>query len=412
MSGPCLQLFNVACGYAGRVVLADVSAEVARGQIVGLLGANGSGKSTLLRTAAGLIPPRTGAVQLLEHDVTTYTPRELATVRAYMPQSTPIEEGWCVADIVAMGRFPHVSAWRWGSMPDEAVIVEQALQRAGIWEQRAVPMNALSGGQRQRVHLARALAQQGQVLLLDEPTAHLDLNFQLVFYRLLQELAHRDGVSIVVAVHDLNLAAQFCDQLWVLGRPRENAIATLLAAGKPVDVLQPALLARAFGLVAQVHCDSVTNLPYVVPRGLARREAGETQRMPSPGHPSHIHVMGGGGSAEQILRRLAEQGCRLSIGVVNLLDSDLVVASQLGVDVLLEAPFSPVGPDARAALWQMLLRADVVVVADVPWGVGNVENLRTLVKRMAQPDPPRVLLLGYETLDDRDFTQEIGRAHV
>lgn len=404
MTERCLQIRNLSCGYADRAVLEGLSAEVARGHVVGLLGANGSGKSTLLRTMAGLLPPIAGAVNFLDGALRDYSPRALARVRAYLPQAQPVETGWRAFEIVSMGRFPHSGGWPWRREQREQTVIEHAMRRAEVWELRSRRMEALSGGQRQRVHLARALAQQGRVLLLDEPTAHLDLNFQLAFYRLLQEVAHQDEVTVVVAVHDLNLAAQFCDQLWVLGAPHEHALPGLLAAGTPAQVLQPALLARAFGLSAQVRRDPVSGLPYVVPAGVARVGDHGGGGSVSQG-VKHVHVMGGGGAAEAILRMLAEQGLGLSIGVVNLLDSDLAAAIQLGIETLVEAPFSPVGEEARAQLWQTLLRCDAVVVSEVPWGVGNIENLRALAARMEEDEAPRVLLLGCESLRARDFTQ-------
>lgn len=403
MTDACLQIRGLSCGYAGRRVMEGLSAAVAPGQIVGLLGANGSGKSTLLKTMAGLLSPLAGSVHFLQRPLEAYSSRALARWRAYVPQGQPVEIGWRASEIVAMGRFPHAGAWLWPRENGEREAIEQAMRRAEVWELRDSLMSTLSGGQRQRVHLARALAQQGRMLLLDEPTAHLDLNFQLAFYRLLREVAHQDGVTVVVAVHDLNLAAQFCDILWVLGTSQEQVPSRLLAAGEPTAVLQPALLARAFGLSAQIRRDPISGLPYVLPSGVTRGVGtGELEEV--NGAPQHVHVIGGGGSAEAILRMLAESGFELSIGVVNLLDSDLATAVQLGIESHVEAPFSPVGAEARASLWQTLLRCDVVVVSEVPWGSGNVENLRALVARLNEANPPRVVLMGYENLSVRDFT--------
>ncbi|MEB3285387.1 MAG: ABC transporter ATP-binding protein [Candidatus Sericytochromatia bacterium] len=397
-----LDIRELSCGYAGRVVLEGVSAHAETGKVVGLLGANGSGKSTLLRTLAGLMPAMRGEIRFLNRELDSHSLPALARLRAYVPQMQPIESGWRVSQIVSMGRFPYFSRWRWHPEKGDDGAIEQALKRAGVWELREEPMAALSGGQRQRVHLARALAQQGKLLLLDEPTAHLDLNFQLVFYRLLRDLAHQDGVTVLVAVHDLNLAAQFCDQLWILG-PRGEEGAGLLATGEPLTVLQPALLARAFGIAAQVRRDTSSGLPYVVPAGLPRRgehAAPNAEKM----RLKHVHVIGGGGSAAVLLRNLVEYGLCVSIGVVNLLDSDLVAAAQLGVEALSEAPFSPVGPEARALLQQTLSMCDAVLVSEVPWGSGNIENLRVLASRLEGGPPPRVVLLEVDSIASRDFT--------
>ncbi|MEB3223188.1 MAG: ABC transporter ATP-binding protein [Candidatus Sericytochromatia bacterium] len=391
---------GLACGHGGRAVLAGVSTALPAGAFVGLLGPNGVGKSTLLATLAGLLPPLAGAVWLGDEPLASLSPRTLALRRAYLPQHPPAELAWRVEDAVAIGRFPHQSGWGLVRDARDQAAVARALRSAGIAELADHRLATLSGGQRQRVHLARALAQEAPLLFLDEPTTHLDLTHQLAFYQVVRDLAASEGLTVVAVLHDLNLAAQFCHRLLLLGPGPEGGAGELLAEGPPAAVLDPALVAMVFGQAVQVRHHPRTGLPYVlpvVPEGPGPRVSGRLRA-------GRLHLVCGGGSGERLLPALYRGGWHLSVGVVNALDTDAALAARLGAEVIAEAPFSPVGPEAAAALARRLEAVDVVVVSEVAWGSGNVENMRQLVARLERPAPPRVLLLGGEELPARDFT--------
>ncbi len=418
---PALEAAGLAVGYGGRAVLASLDFALAAGQFVGVLGANGAGKSTLLRTLAGLQPPLAGAVRLAGRPLAAYDARALAKARAYMAQQPPAEEGWRVAELVAMGRFPHQRGWGlWPGAADQRAVAD-ALARAGVAELAERRVETLSGGQRQRVHLARALAQGAPLLFLDEPTAHLDLTHQLAFYRLVRDVlatgaqAPAGGLTVVAVLHDLNLAAQFCHRLLLVTPGAASAQGQepwrgeggevdlpggLLADGTPEAVITPELVARAFGLAVQVRRHPESGLPYVLPAALGGREPGRSARLRAA-ERDRLHVICGGGAGERLLPALYRLGYTLSVGVVNLLDSDQALAERLGLDVVAEAPFSPVGAEARGALEQRLAEACAVVVADVAWGTGNVENLRALA---ARPKGPRIFLVEEGAIGARDFT--------
>ncbi|MEB3329523.1 MAG: ABC transporter ATP-binding protein [Candidatus Sericytochromatia bacterium] len=409
MTGRALVAEGLACGHGGQPVLSGVSAMLPAGAFVGLLGPNGVGKSTLLATLAGLLPPLAGAVWLGGEPLAGLTPRELARRRAYLPQHPPAELAWRVEEAVAIGRFPHQRGWGLVQGATDRAAVARALRAAGVEALAERRLATLSGGQRQRVHLARALAQEAPLLFLDEPTTHLDLTHQLAFYQVVRELATTAGLTVVAVLHDLNLAAQFCHRLLLLGSGPEGGAGELLADGPPAAVLDPLLVARAFGQAVQVRHHPQTGLPYVlpvVPEGAAPRGSGRLRGR----QVGRLHLVCGGGSAERLLPPLYRAGWQLSVGVVNALDTDEVLAARLGAEVIAEAPFSPVGLEAAAALAERLDGVDLVVVAEVAWGSGNVENLRRLRARLDRPSPPRVLLLGGEDLPARDFTGGQARA--
>jgi iron complex transport system ATP-binding protein len=197
---------------AGRALCRDLRFEVRAGECWALLGPNGAGKTTLLSTLAGFLRPETGRILLHERPLGEWPRRELARYRAFLPQQLHDEFGGTVLETALTGRHPHLARWQWESSADEA-IAEAALATMDVLPAIAAArdVRTLSGGERQRVALAAVLAQDAELLLLDEPTAHLDLRHQLQLAATLSDLARRRGKAMVVALHDVNLALRFCD---------------------------------------------------------------------------------------------------------------------------------------------------------------------------------------------------------
>lgn len=400
-SGP-LMARGLAVGHGGKAVLAGLTLAIAPGTFVGLLGANGAGKSTLLRTLAGLLPPIAGQVLIHGKPVARYDARALARQRAYLGQEPPQDSGWKVGELVGLGRYAHQRAWGLVGGAADRALVAAAIARAGVEDLVDRRLDQLSGGQRQRAHLARAFAQGAPLLFLDEPTAHLDVAHQLAFHEVVRT-AVADGTTVVAVLHDLNLAAQFCDRLVVVRAGEGGEPGGILADGAPDAVIRPEIVERAFGLRVQVRHHPETGRPYVLPAAGAVRESGRSARLRAT-RRDRLHIVAGGGAGQALLPAAWRLGYALSVGAVNLLDSDEALATRLGADVVVEAPFSPIGPEARVALATRLADAATVVVAEVAFGTGNVENLRALLARLTAPAPPRVWLVGTGGLTGRDFT--------
>jgi iron complex transport system ATP-binding protein len=255
-----LSAVELTAGYDERAVLSGLSVSVPPGAFTVVIGPNACGKSTLLRTLARLLRPRAGTVLLDGADVHRLPPRELATRLGVLPQSPLVPEGVSVAELVARGRQPHQRWWRQWSREDEEAVAA-ALRHADVADLAARPVEALSGGQRQRVWIAMALAQETEVLLLDEPTTYLDLAHQIEVLDLLRRL-QQGGRTVVAVLHDLNQAARYADHVIAM---RDGAI---VASGRPSDVLTVPLVRDVFGLDCVVVPCPVTGAPLVVP-GLA-----------------------------------------------------------------------------------------------------------------------------------------------
>jgi len=244
----------------GKAILRELGFTVEAGMWVGLLGPNGSGKTTLLRTLGGLLP-YTGTLTLFDRPVHAWKPRELARRLAFVRQATTLSFDFTVEELVLLGRAPH-KGWLDVDTRADRERVRAALAQVDLAGFESRSMLSLSGGEQQRVLLAQALVQEAEILLLDEPTAHLDVHHQFEFIDHVHGLV-KAGRTVVAAFHDLELAARFADQLLVLDRGR------LAAAGPPRDVLTEALLASVFRMKARLELsdDDIPRIHYLAPLG-------------------------------------------------------------------------------------------------------------------------------------------------
>ncbi|MFI7443559.1 ABC transporter ATP-binding protein [Nonomuraea indica] len=255
-----LQAAGVTLGYGERTVVENLDLGVHSGTVTTIIGPNGCGKSTLLRALGRLLKPQGGEVLLDGKRIDRMPTREVAKVLGVLPQAPTAPEGLTVADLVARGRHPHQTWYRQWSSDDEAA-VGRALDMTGLADLAERPLDELSGGQRQRAWISMALAQGTDLLLLDEPTTFLDLAHQVEVLELVRQLHREASRTIVMVLHDLNLAARYADRLVAM---REGQV---VAAGDPHDVLTEDLLREVFDLDAKVIPDPVAGTPLVVPIG-------------------------------------------------------------------------------------------------------------------------------------------------
>ncbi|MCM5551989.1 ABC transporter ATP-binding protein [Pleomorphomonas sp. NRK KF1] len=260
MTAHSLSAQALTAGYGENLVLENLDLVVPSSRITAIVGANACGKSTLLRTMSRLLVPREGCVLLDGKSIHELPTRALARMLGLLPQSPIAPEGITVADLVSRGRHPHQGVFsRWTRLDDEAVAA--ALETTRTVELAERPVDELSGGQRQRVWIAMALAQQTDLLLLDEPTTFLDISHQLEVLDLLTDLNRARGTTIVMVLHDLNLAARYADHLVAMCKGR------LHAAGSPSDVLTERNVRQVFGLESRIIADPISGKPFMLPIG-------------------------------------------------------------------------------------------------------------------------------------------------
>jgi len=252
-----LKIESLSVSYGPRQILYDISLKVQGGEVLALIGPNGAGKSTLIRAASGVIP-YTGHVLANGSDFEVLTPMQRAKYIATVPQAVSMPPAYTVWETVLLGRTPYLGFLGQPSQKDED-IARQSLQRVSALQFMERRVGELSGGEQQRVLLARALCQSTPILLLDEPTAHLDLQYQVGLLELVSELAHKDNLAVLVALHDLNLAAHYADRIALM------VAGNIKSTGTPMEVLLPELIAEAYCLPVQVVQHPFLDIPLVLP---------------------------------------------------------------------------------------------------------------------------------------------------
>lgn len=346
-----LKVRDVVVKLGSREILKNVTFEVGEGELVALLGPNGSGKSTMLRTIYGVLKPVHGVVLFDGRQVVNV--EDAARNFGYLPQETPTTN-LKVIDIVLLGRTPYMSGFRRPSREDYDVAMN-TLQEVGLGDFSDRNFSELSGGERQKVMLARIFAQQPKIMLLDEPTAHLDISAQIEIMEIVRRKVENGGAAIV-AIHDVNLASSFATSIIMVKDGR------VVYAGDVEEVITEDSIRDVFG--AEVRVKRYGKGVYVIPKF---RPVGGERKV-------KVHVICGGGSGKNIMYSLAESGFRISAGVVNVLDTDWEVASEIG-EVVDEAPFSQIGNSAHEKNLRCIEKADVVVLANLSVGWGNYRNL-------------------------------------
>lgn len=249
-----LEVIAISASYNHKPIIEDISLRLDKGSVLALIGPNGSGKTTFIRAISGVLPLRKGTVKVDGQDINNMSPQQRARKIAVVPQARSFPAAFTAEEVVALGRTPHLN-WLGKVTERDMVIIEEALEKMDLTALRSRAVSELSGGEQQRLFLARSLAQGSPLLLMDEPTTHLDLQYQLSLMERIYQLAHpsEDELAkgaqprtVVIAIHDLNLISRYADQVGLLVGGR------LITLGKPQVVLTPELLSSAYNLPLQV----------------------------------------------------------------------------------------------------------------------------------------------------------------
>lgn len=389
-----LKIDKLKFSYNNREILKKIDLYLEEREFVGIIGPNGSGKTTLLKNISRILSPDSGVIYLNQKLLNSYDTGELARFMAVVPQDTAVNYNFTVYDLIMMGRNPYQD--RWGRVKKEdKEIVEEVMELTDTVEFRDKRINELSGGERQRVIIARALAQKPRVLLLDEPTASLDINYQREIFDLLASLNKDLDLTVIVVSHDLNLSSQYCSKLVLLKDGK------IFKVGKPEEVLTARNIKEVYHTEVVVKNNPLTGRPFIimVPKvqvGVNSRKQDAAQTV----NPKRIHVICGGGTGKKIINLLYNQGYIISCGVLNQGDADWEVAKKLGLKVAEIPPFVHIDRESLKYNRQLINCSDLVIVTDTPFGPGNLPNIALLT----EIDDINIVLIEGKGIKDRDYT--------
>ena len=381
-----LNVNGVECRYGSTKILENVSLSVKEGDFVGILGPNGSGKSTLLKSIGRTLKPSKGAVLLNDKDIYSLKSIDVAKQLAVVPQDNAISFNFSALEVVMMGRSPHLTRFEMESEKDMA-ITRKVMTLTNTWHLAQRPINELSGGERQRVIIARALAQEPKVLLLDEPLTYLDIINQLEVMDLIKSLCVSEGLIVITVIHDLNLAARYCNYALLLKK------GCVYAAGSLDKVMTSENIKSVFQVDAIVKRNPVTNSLYIIPLSPPKS---------CPPRNCSIHLISGAGTGTVLMKALQEEGYRLTAGVLNVLDTDFETTEFLNIPVISEAPFSPITEKTRSSNFDLMTKASMIVITSVPFGYGNISNLESAFEAVKLGI--QTYVIEEEPIEGRDFT--------
>lgn len=253
-----LEVNDIEFGYNENPILKDVSFSIKKGEFISIIGPNGSGKSTLLKTLNNIYTPNKGEIYLHGKNIEEFKRLEIAKKISLVPQETNINYEFTVEDIVSMGRHPYKGRFEKENLEDKS-IVEEALKLTSTIDLRNRLITEISGGEKQRVVIAKALAQNSSIILLDEPTSNLDINHQIEVLNLLRDLNKDKNTTIIIILHDINLAARYSDRIIFLNDGE------IISEGSPEDVITKKNIKRAYHMDVYLEKNKYTNTPYLVP---------------------------------------------------------------------------------------------------------------------------------------------------
>ncbi|ADQ45703.1 ABC transporter related protein [Caldicellulosiruptor kronotskyensis 2002] len=368
---------NLKCGYSYPIVEVDGRLKFEEGKVYGFVGPNGSGKSTLIKALAGLVKIFEGKIYFDNMQLSQLSDIERAKLISYMPQHVFSNFPFTVLDVVMMGRFPYEKS-KFLNSKESRTIAEKKIKQVELSSKKFSSILRISGGERQRTSFARVLAQDTKVLLLDEPNSNLDISHQEKILRLVREEAC-SGKIVIMAIHNLKIAAKVCDSIIMMKDGR------VVDIGRPDEVLTQENIRKVYEVDAVV---------YKNPFGIFDIELIQTD-VPKT---FHVHVVSGGGSAQLLYKMLIEMGCRVTTGVLSTNDTDFETAQLFSIYTVFTKPFMPIGEKEYIENIQLIKKADLCVLCNIPFGVQNLKNLEAL--KFAN----HLCIIEEEDISKRDFT--------
>lgn len=375
--------------YSEKNILNDISLTIKKGTFLSIIGPNGSGKSTLLKNIAKNLEPKSGEIWLETIDLLKLSPAELAKKMAVVPQTFHIDFPFTALETVLMGRTPFLKRFQTETEKDYA-LAKWAMELTNTWHLKDRSVTEVSGGELQRIVVARALTQEPEIILLDEPTAHLDIQHQMELLELLESLNKTTGLTVVAVLHDLNLASQFSGEVLMM---KEGKI---FASGKTSEVLNAENIRNVYEMEVLLAENPLNQKFNIIP--LAR-----SKNINSENKNKKIHIICGGGTGIYLIDRLQQLGYTLSAGVLNIGDSDWNKGKKSGIKIIEEAPFAKISEKTFNKNLEAIISSDLVVVTPIPFGLGNLPNLE-MALRGAEKGKKVIIIKNNDPLLNQDFT--------
>ena len=380
-----IQVEKLSFSYDVKKVLKQVDMSIKKGSFFCIVGPNGSGKSTLLKVISAALKPEKGVVYFDGRDTNHMKNRSIAKMLSFVPQNTSLEFDFKVSDVVLMGRYPYINKLK-GETREDLKIAEKAMEYTNTTYLSDRSFMELSGGERQRVILAQALAQDTDILILDEPVSHLDLQHQVEIMNLIKKMCVDKKLTAITVLHDLNLASAYSDYIVMM---KEGEVKR---QGTPFETLNASNIKEIFDTDVYVSVSPVGNKPYIYARTRPYIEKKGIR----------VHIICGGGSGSEVIGRLNSEGFDLSSGVLTIGDLDWKVSRENDVHVAEEVPFVGISEEAYAKNKELAAAADVIVLTGLYFGKSNIRNIELLSENELKTKP--VFILEDESFLDRDYT--------
>ncbi len=377
-----IKLEKVEFKYGIELILDDINLRIKKGEFIGIMGPNGSGKTTLLKNICRILKPCNGIV--IVDNETKYNPKELAKKMAVV---SDISENFdfTVFETVLMGRTPHLGFLE-NEKEHDIEIAKKSMKLTNTLHLADKHMTELSSGEKQRVLIAQCLTQEPKILLLDEPTSHLDINHSIEILDLIHGLNKEEDITVITILHDLNLASQYCDRLILLNKGK------IFCSGKVNEVLSRKNIEEVYKINVNIKKDEFSGKLIIHP----------FKKRKITSNKSRIHVIGGSGNSILLMNELVDNGYKVSIGVINIGDSDYVSAKALDIPIIKEKPFSHIGENNFKKNIELIKESKYVVLASIPIGLANLKNLE------AAKSAKNLIIIEKEPIEKRDYTNGIA----
>lgn len=368
--------------YGVELVLDNINLKIKKGEFIGIIGPNGSGKTTLLKNICKVLKPYKGVVII--DNKTEYKPKELARKLAVVVDISP-NFNFTVFETVLMGRSPHLGFLE-SEKEHDVNIAKRAMKLTNTIHLADKYVAELSSGEKQRVLIAQCLTQEPKIVLLDEPTSHLDISHSIEILDLIHALNKENNITVLTILHDLNLASQYCDRLILLNKGK------IFCSGRVNEVLSRKNIEEVYKINVNIKKDEFSGKLIIHPF---------KKRRITP-NKAKIHVIGGSGNSILLMNELVDNGYKVSIGVINIGDSDYVSAKALDIPIIKEKPFSHIGEKNFKKNIDLIKESEYVVLANIPLGLANLKNLEAA--KLAK----NLIIIEKEPIEKRDYTNKIA----